>query len=90
MLSRRTFGTASAFAAATLAALPGQEAKASSAAPVNIDPRGDIGRLRRMPKLEQESKLDFLVSAGQWINTGGGTAQRDVAERACLLRRDQL
>jgi ubiquinone/menaquinone biosynthesis C-methylase UbiE len=69
MLSRRTFGTASAFAAATLAALPGQEAKASSAAPVNIDPRGDIGRLRRMPKLEQESKLDFLVSAGQWINT---------------------
>jgi SAM-dependent methyltransferase len=72
MLSRRTFGTSSAVAAAALAMLPASgEAGAAPAspAPVNVDPRGDIGRLRRMPKLEQESRLDFLVAAGQWINT---------------------
>ncbi len=57
MLSRRTFGTSSALAA-TLTALPGvvKAAAGKPTAAVNVDPRGDIGKLRRLPTLEQERR----------------------------------
>jgi ubiquinone/menaquinone biosynthesis C-methylase UbiE len=68
MLSRRTFGTSSALAA-TLTALPGavKAAVSKPVAAVNVDPRGDIGKLRRLPTLEQESKLDFLAAMSTWV-----------------------
>jgi ubiquinone/menaquinone biosynthesis C-methylase UbiE len=67
MLSRRAFGASSAVAA-TLAALPGAKAATQKPAkPLEIDPRGDIGKLRRLPTLEEESKLDFLAGMSAWI-----------------------
>jgi ubiquinone/menaquinone biosynthesis C-methylase UbiE len=75
MLSRRTFGTSSALAA-TLAALPGAVKAAVSKpdAVVTVAPRGNIGRLRRLPTLEDESKLDFLTGMGTWSGSALGKA----------------
>lgn len=77
MLSRRTFGASSALAA-TLAALPGAKAAtAKQAAAVNVDPRGDIGKLRRLPTLEDESKIDFLAGVSAWVSKDGGKAVKE-------------
>jgi ubiquinone/menaquinone biosynthesis C-methylase UbiE len=75
MLSRRTFGASSALAA-TLAALPGgvKAAGKKPAAAVNVAPRGDIGKLRRLPTLEYESKIDFLAGMNAWISRDVGKA----------------
>jgi ubiquinone/menaquinone biosynthesis C-methylase UbiE len=84
MLTRRTFNTTSALAA-TMAMLPGVAGAASKAAQppvVNIAPRGQVGRLKRMPKLDQESKLDFLVGMGIWT---GSSLSKAAAARAATL-----
>jgi SAM-dependent methyltransferase len=76
MLTRRTFNTTSALAA-TMAALTGSSGKAASRQPsatVDVAPRGQNGILRRLPTLEMESQMDFLVGLGVWTNKSLGKA----------------
>ena len=66
MLSRRTvFGSIAA--AVSLALGRSAQAKAATAdTPVDLQPRGKVGRLERLPTLDCDSRHDFLASVRKW------------------------
>jgi SAM-dependent methyltransferase len=79
MLNRRSFFGATSAAAAGLSMLTGAgKALANSGKlPVQYDPRGDIGRLERLPLLDLESKMDFMSGITSFANTALASAARD-------------
>ena len=71
-------------AAALAAAGTGAEAQAKNLA-TDIDPRGSVGKLERLPTVDLESKHDFLTGMMSFINTDVSKAMR---ERMVLLAKD--
>ncbi|MBM3513587.1 MAG: class I SAM-dependent methyltransferase [Alphaproteobacteria bacterium] len=86
MINRRTALASSAIAAAA----SGASAKTTSA---DIEPRGAIGRLERLPTLGLESWHDFMCGVNKFTNSALGPAsyarQTELAKRAGLdLKKD--
>lgn len=68
MLNRRAFFRASAALAAVAGWLtPGRQAAAKNRA-LDLEPRGSVGRLERLPALDLESREDFLTGFRIWIH----------------------
>ena len=79
MLDRRTLLGAST-ALASFFSLSGKKADAQGL-PLDIEPRGKAGRLERLPRLDLESKHDFLIGFRVWVNRDlTGAAARRVDE----------
>ena len=73
-------------AAAALAAGASTEAQAKShLLPVDVAPRGSVGKLERLPTVDLESKHDFLTGMMAFINSDVSKAQR---ERMVLLAKE--
>ena len=69
MLNRRTLfsSLAGAVSAVSMAFTKTAQAKASLGdTPVDVEPRGKIGRLERLPTLNAESRNDFLTGVRNW------------------------
>lgn len=70
MLNRRTlFGIPAAFAALFTSAVPGRKAHAATAASFDVEPRGAVGRMERLPSLDLESQQDFLTGFRSYVNS---------------------
>ncbi len=67
MIDRRSLFTAAAATVAVGSTLGAGSAKAASAA-YDIEPRGAIGRLERMPYLDLESVHDYTAGVRSWHN----------------------
>ncbi|HEY6642251.1 class I SAM-dependent methyltransferase [Povalibacter sp.] len=71
MFNRRTLLSASAATVAAAALLPGAKVYARGKAgsfPGDIEPRGTVGRVERLPRLDLESQQDFLTGLRGWVN----------------------
>ncbi len=67
MLNRRTlFASTMAVATAAKEAVLGRSAEA--ALPKDVEPRGTVGRLERLPRLDLESQHDFITGFRQFVN----------------------
>jgi ubiquinone/menaquinone biosynthesis C-methylase UbiE len=70
MLNRRTlFGIPAAFAALFTSAVPGRRLAAKSTTSFDVEPRGSIGRMERLPSLDLESQQDFLTGFRSFVNS---------------------
>ncbi len=67
MLNRRTLFTSTA-AAATIAQDTFLGRSAQAANRLDVEPRGTIGRLERLPRLDLESQHDFITGFRQFVN----------------------
>ena len=66
MINRRNLlGAAAAAGAAITSALTGRSASAKTAS-YDLQPRGTVGRLERLPTLDVESRDDFLTGYRIW------------------------
>ena len=66
MINRRTlFGAAATLGTAITSALTGRPAAAGRPA-FDVEPRGTVGRLERLPRLDVESRDDFLTGYRLW------------------------
>ena len=80
MLNRRTlFASTMAVATAAKEAVLGRSAEA--ALPKDVEPRGTVGRLERLPRLDLESQHDFITGFRQFVNVDMNRA----AEAAAAL-----
>ncbi|MEQ9446903.1 MAG: class I SAM-dependent methyltransferase, partial [Rhodospirillaceae bacterium] len=82
MLERRTlFGAAAGLTTAISTALTGRKAAANTSTSVtlpDVEKRGALGRLERLPTLDAEGRDDFLTGFRNWR---GSTVQRAAKER---------
>ncbi|MEQ8736361.1 MAG: class I SAM-dependent methyltransferase [Rhodospirillaceae bacterium] len=82
MLERRTlFGAAAGLTTAISTALTGRKAAAKTSSSVtlpDVEKRGALGRLERLPTLDAEGRDDFLTGFRNWR---GSTVQRAAKER---------
>lgn len=82
MLERRTlFGAAAGLTTAISTALTGRKAAANTSTSVtlpDVQKRGALGRLERLPTLDAEGRDDFLTGFRNWR---GSTVQRAAKER---------
>ncbi len=67
MLDRRSLFGASALAAVAGWLMPRRQAAANTRA-YDLEPRGSVGRLERLPSLDLESREDFLTGFRIWIH----------------------
>jgi len=66
MINRRTlFGAAATVGTAITSALTGRSASANTPS-YDVEPRGTLGRLERLPTLDLESRDDFLTGFRTW------------------------
>lgn len=82
MFDRRDFGAAAAaIGAAASSFFAGRPASAKTAdrRPLDVEPRGRMGRLERLPTLGLEARQDFLTDFRGWVN---GEFSRAVQKRA--------
>ncbi len=85
MFNRRSLVLQSSALAAAVAAFAGAgKARAAQVGnarpPTDIEPRGSIGRLERLPELDLESRQDFMQGVTAFASTGAlSTASRDRA-----------
>ena len=71
MINRRTlFGASAALASLIAATLGGRKAMARPAAFADVEVRGAVGRMERLPRLDLESQQDFLTGFRVWVNGG--------------------
>ncbi|HEY6642249.1 class I SAM-dependent methyltransferase [Povalibacter sp.] len=71
MFNRRTLLGVSAATVAAASLLPGAKVYARGKAgsfPGDIEPRGTVGRVERLPRLDLESQQDFLTGLRGWVN----------------------
>ena len=67
MLNRRTlFNTAAMMGSGAAGLLRGGSAKAATKRPFDLEPRGTLGRLERLPTLDAESRDDFFGGFRSW------------------------
>jgi SAM-dependent methyltransferase len=70
MINRRNlFGASAALASLVASTLGGRKAIAKSAAFADVEPRGSVGRMERLPRLDLESQQDFLTGFRNWTNS---------------------
>lgn len=67
MLDRRSLFGASALAGMFGALLPGRHATANSRS-LDVEPRGSVGRMERLPSLDLESREDFSTGFRIWVH----------------------
>ena len=95
MLDRRTvFKATTAIGAALSSLVGGRAAQAKLPKSVDVEPRGTDRRLERLPKLDVESREDFLTQFRIWVNrdvrrAGAQRADR-ILEAAGLDKRAQM
>jgi len=69
MINRRSlFGATAAFASLVASTLGGRKALAKTGAFADVEPRGSVGRMERLPRLDLESQQDFLTGFRVWVN----------------------
>lgn len=77
MINRRMlFGTMATAGAAITTALTGRSASAKTPS-YDVEPRGTVGRLERLPALDLESRDDFLTGFRQWQSRKLGPVARN-------------
>ena len=70
MINRRSlFGASAALASLIATTLGGRKAMAKSPAFADVEPRGSVGRMERLPSLDLESRQDFLTGFRVWTNS---------------------
>ncbi len=82
MFNRRNILQSAAAALATAGA--GSQAQAKNL-PTDIDPRGSVGKLERLPSVDLESKHDFLTGMMSFVNSDVSKAMR---ERMVVLAKE--
>ncbi|MDX2221930.1 MAG: hypothetical protein SFV21_04220, partial [Rhodospirillaceae bacterium] len=84
MFDRRSLLGATAAVSSFVAAAFGRGAAAKTNAkqerPVDLEPRGTMGRLERLPNLALESRQEFLTDFRGWVNTDLSRAMNKRAE----------
>lgn len=68
MLNRRALFGSSALATLAGWLTPGQQAAAKPPRSGDLEPRGSVGRLERLPSLNLESREDFLTGFRIWVH----------------------
>lgn len=87
MFDRRTLlSAATAVTSAMSVALGGSkaEAKTSNARPIDIEVRGRVGRLERLPSLALEARQDFLTDFRGWVNSDFSRAMQSRADAIAM------
>ncbi len=70
MINRRSlFGASAALASLVASTLGSRKAMAKPAAFADFEPRGSVGRMERLPRLDLESQQDFLTGFRTWNNS---------------------
>ncbi len=95
MIHRRTlFGATAAVASLVSSAFTGRKASAAKLTSKDYEPRGTIGRLERIPKLNVESRDDYLMGFRTWVQQdlwrAGRRRTNKILEEKGLDPRDDL
>jgi ubiquinone/menaquinone biosynthesis C-methylase UbiE len=87
MLNRRKFvsSTSAVAAGLTVMGAAGQASAKSGKLPVDVDPRGAVGRLERLPQLDLESRQDFMQGLTAF-SISGDLAQAARDRGAAILK----
>jgi ubiquinone/menaquinone biosynthesis C-methylase UbiE len=80
------FDRRSVYGAAATAALAARDAVAKIPDGKDVEPRGSVGILERLPTLDLESNEEFLASFRVWVN---GPLSRAASARANTILKDQ-
>ncbi|MBM3515670.1 MAG: hypothetical protein FJX59_18435, partial [Alphaproteobacteria bacterium] len=80
------FDRRSLFGAAATAALASRDAVAKLQSGTDVEPRGTIGMLERLPTLDLEASEEFLTTFRTWVNGPFSKAAREASERAAIAK----
>jgi SAM-dependent methyltransferase len=81
MFNRRNLFEVTAALGSVAAALTGRKAAATIPKEVDLQPRGQTGRLERLPRLDLESQQDFLTGFRAWVNRDLESSARKHVDR---------